>query len=100
MTTQGMTKRMDSPNLDRPAERQFVEIDVERVAWDEDYRDALKQVLAVEATLDARPPEPRRRKTSSRETAGSTVRARGVAGRDPRQLSISWPPAPSGRRPS
>jgi hypothetical protein len=95
-----MTKRMNNPILDRPAERQFVEIDVERVAWDEDYRDALKQVLAVEATLGARPPEPRRRKTNSREIAGSAVRARSVPSRDPRQLSISWPPAPSGRRPS
>jgi hypothetical protein len=44
---------MASPPRGRPPERRFVEIDVERVAWDEDYRDALKQLLAVEATLRA-----------------------------------------------
>lgn len=44
---------MTDPKRDR-CMPQFVEIDIERVEWDEDYRTALKQVLAVEAVLQSR----------------------------------------------
>lgn len=64
---------MASPSLDRQTERQFVEIDVERVAWDEDYRDALKQVLAVEATLKSDRSNP---EGESAKSPGRGLRAR------------------------